>query len=158
MTDRPQPPTARNRRVAVGVLLAIAAIPLGAAVSKLLGARDLLAGSATRAGRVTAHEHAVPFGKGASQRFTTTIRLSGGRSVEAESRSLYAAVFDGDRVTVEIAGSDHVVSVRVPAGRRIPVGDDRLTAVLGAALWLVLALAAVALLLGRRARRLARPG
>jgi hypothetical protein len=80
--------------------------------------------------------------------------------VKAESRSLYDAVFDGDPVAVEIAGSDHVVSVRVPGGRRIPVGDDRLTALLGAALWLALALAiaAVALLLGRRARLLARPG
>jgi hypothetical protein len=42
-------------------------------------------------------------------------------------------VRDGDRVSVEIAGSDHVVSVTAAEGQRIPIGDDRATASIGAA-------------------------
>jgi hypothetical protein len=153
-----RPPTARNRRIAVGLLLAIAAIPLGAAVSKLIGARDLIGGSSTSAGRVVAHHHVQPVGKSASQRWYTTIALADARSVDAESRTLYDAVSDRDLVAAEVAGSDHVVSVRLPDGRRIPIGDDPTTAMLGAALWgaLGLLIASAALLLGRRARRMAR--
>jgi hypothetical protein len=155
-------PTSRQRRIAVGILLVIALIPLGAAISELVGARDLMGAASNQIGQVGTPTIVVPpFSKsGTRQHFETPIRLSRGSTVTIDDGELFDAVKPGDQVDVEIrGGGSHVASVRLADGRRIVIGDSLAGALIFALGWLVLAAAivTVALLLARRARRLATP-
>jgi hypothetical protein len=151
-------PSDRQRRRAVGVLIVIALIPLGAAVSELRSAYDLTGSTSHVAGQIGAPSVVVPpFSKsGARRHYDTSIRLAGGSTVTVDDQELFDAVKQGDRVDVEIrGGGTHVAAVRVADGRRIVISDSLTGALVFAAVWAALAAAIVtaALLLGGRARR-----
>jgi hypothetical protein len=154
-------PTGLQRRIAVGILLVIAVIPLGAAIFELLGARDLMGSTSHTTGQVGAHRLvAPPFSKsGTREHYETSIRLADGSTITLDDRELFDTLKQGDQVDVEIRGSgNHVAAVRLADGRRIETGDSLTGALVFAAVWATLAaaIAGTALLLGRRAGRLGR--